>query len=193
MMNHRGWMFPGVHNAYTVALAAFQSCQPSRASTEDGGASTGSTAGTPLRSSLDGGPRALNHGGVFDEEPVVAVYPGPARSLAEFREIVSNGPEQVPVAEFLSWSSTAAFPQVPNRAAFKVWRKMKRHPRFLATDTPPPPEGLGVPTDGGVALHERPPTVPERRWAFRPIREFDSTNDRHRFLNDDGAAAGGIR
>jgi len=38
------------------------------------------------------------------------------------------------VAEFRRWSKSAAFPQVPNRAAFRVWRKIKQHPRFDGSD-----------------------------------------------------------
>ena len=137
MINHRGWVFPGVHNAYTVALTAFQSCRPSRASTEATGVSTESTADTPSRWSPAGTTSETHLGGTFDAAPVVHLYPGPARNRQEFDELMENGPEAVPVPEFLSWSSTAAFPQVPDRASFRVWRKLKRHPRFLSP-TPPP-------------------------------------------------------
>ncbi|MDE0267502.1 MAG: hypothetical protein OXI96_00475 [Acidimicrobiaceae bacterium] len=40
----------------------------------------------------------------------------------------------MPVSEFQQWSKTAAFPQVPSRDAFRVWRKMKMHPRFDGSD-----------------------------------------------------------
>ena len=40
----------------------------------------------------------------------------------------------MPVSEFRSWSESASFPQVPSRAAFRVWRKMKLHPRFDGSD-----------------------------------------------------------
>ena len=40
----------------------------------------------------------------------------------------------MPLSEFRNWSASAAFPQVPSRAAFRVWRKMKLHPRFDGSD-----------------------------------------------------------
>ena len=117
----------------------------------------------------------LNQGGGFDgdpDEPHVAIYPGPARSLTQFHELVDGKPELIPVSEFTRWSNTAAFPQIPTRPAFRVWRKIKAHPRFDGTPMSPPP----------------PPKLV--RWRFRPVQgDFNSTTDRHRFINDDGASA----
>lgn len=111
-------------------------------------------------------------GGGFEpdaDEAHVAIYPGPASSESHYRELLREGPELVPVSEFRRWSHSAAFPQVPSRAAFRVWRKMKRHPRFDGSD-------LG----GGGG----------RSWRFRPVQgDFNATTDRHRFLRDDGHGA----
>ena len=134
-------------------------------------------------------------------------------------------PELVPVSEFQRWSRTAAFPQVPTRPAFRVWRKMKLHPRFDGSDLPetvgepagsttadPPATGgsdrsretstrprigtdssattsLALPSSGGTPRNPRQGKIRERRWRFRPIRELDATNDRKRFMKDDGHAA----
>ncbi len=67
----------------------------------------------------------------FDEAHV-AVYPGPAQSLAHFRELVDGKPELIPTKEFTSWSESVAFPLLPSRAAFTVWRKMNSHPTLGA-------------------------------------------------------------
>ena len=119
----------------------------------------------------------------------------------------------VPVSEFARWSDTYAFPQIPTRAAFRVWRKIKQHPRF---DGPTTPDGGGggggsvqcratstqrqtvtdsstttvmaLPPSLRIPRNPRQGPVHERRWRFRPIREFDATHDRFRFMNDDGAA-----
>ena len=82
----------------------------------------------------------------------------------------------MPVSEFRSWSESAAFPQVPSRAAFQVWRKMKLHPRFDGSDLDESRRAGG----GG------------RRWRFRPVQgDLNATNDRHRFFRDDGRGASG--
>ncbi len=79
------------------------------------------------------------------------------------------------MAEFAGWSTTAAFPQVPSRAAFRVWRKMKAHPRFDGADL--------------ERERERSPRFP-RRWRARPVQgDLNATNDRHRFRRDDGRGA----
>ncbi|MXZ98106.1 MAG: hypothetical protein F4076_02270 [Acidimicrobiaceae bacterium] len=94
--------------------------------------------------------------------------------MAHYREVREAGPEMVPVLEFRRWSRSAAFPQVPNRAAFRVWRKMKQHPRF-----------------DGSNLDERDASAGGgRRWRFRPVQgDLNATTDRHRFFRDDGRGA----
>ncbi len=122
-----------------------------------------------------------SHGGGFEgdpDEPCVAIYPGPANSLADFRSKVDGKPELIPVSEFVSWSSTAAFPQIPSRAAFRVWRKIKQHPRFDGTD-------IEEAEPLSLSLSRR-----VRSWRFRPVQgDFNATTDRHRFINDDGVSA----
>ena len=170
VINHKGWVFGGVHNSYTVALVAVtRSSRSSHVSTPSSGRSTVSRADTKSRWPRYANSTAeLNQGGGFDgdpDEPHVAIYPGPARSISQFHELVDGKPELIPVSEFTRWSNTAAFPQIPTRPAFRVWRKIKGHPRFDGTDIPPP-------------------------WRLRPVQgDFNSTTDRHRFINDDGASA----
>ncbi|MDE0120557.1 MAG: hypothetical protein OXS33_02350 [bacterium] len=139
VINHKGWAFEGIHNSYTVALVAVTRSSPlSPASTPSSGHSAVSTADTQWRSSqlarstLDAPP-----GGGFEDgpnQPYVAIYPGPASSRHHFEELIATGPELVPISEFTRWSNTAAFPQIPTRPAFRVWRKMKQHPRFDGSD-----------------------------------------------------------
>ena len=180
LINQKGWVFEGVHNAYTVALLTIERSSRWRpASTPDSGPSTGLTDATPLPSSQSASPTLgpTPGGGLEtgDAEPLVAVYPGPASSMAHYREVREAGPEIVPVLEFRSWSKSAAFPQVPNRAAFRVWRKMKQHPRFDGSDL----DERDAPAGGG-----------RRRWRFRPVQgDLNATTDRHRFFRDDGHGA----
>ena len=141
VINHKGWVFEGVHNSYTVALIAATRCSASSpASTPNNGPSTESMADTRSRSSRhERSTKAPSLGGGFDgdpDEPFVAIFPGPASSLAHYHELVDGKPELVPVSEFNRWSNTAAFPQIPTLPAFRVWRKMKQHPRFDGSDLP---------------------------------------------------------
>ena len=138
LINHKSWVFDGIHNSYTVALISATRSSPSPpASTPDNGHSTASTADTQSGSSLFANPAlALPRGGFFDGGPSVAIYAGPATSEKHFNETRHVGAEIVPVAEFSRWSNTAAFPQVPTREAFRVWRKIKKHPRFDGADLP---------------------------------------------------------
>ena len=224
LINHKGWVFDEVHNSYTVALVTVTRSSPSPpASTPLNGRSTGWTGATRPRSSRSASTTLeLNPGGGLEAhlaEPHVAVYPGPASSREHYRDLLRAGPELVPVAEFCRWSDSVAFPQVPSRAAFRVWRKMKQHPRFdgsdLASDRAPgggvadggsgrsratstqrtigtassATTGVALPSSGGTPRDPRPGPVRERRWRFRPVRELDATGDRGRFVNDDGVSA----
>jgi hypothetical protein len=58
---------------------------------------------------------------------------------------------EVPGEEFASWSSSAAFPLIPDPVSAQVFRQLKKSPRFDETS-----EG----------------------WEFRPLRELDATNDK---------------
>jgi len=94
--------------------------------------------------------------------------------------MVDGKPELVPVSEFTRWSNTAAFPQIPTRPAFRVWRKIKHHPRFDGADLSDPADSLSL------SLGK------PRNWRFRPVQgDLNATNDRHRFWNDDGRGASG--
>ena len=190
-------MFDGVHNSYTVVLAAVTRGSPSSsASIPDSGPSTMSTAATQLLSSPHSSRTpAKSLGAGFEAqpgEPHVAIYPGPAASLTQFRRLVDDKPELIPVREFARWSESAAFPQLPSREAFRVWRRMKLHPRFDGSDiaATPPPAGLAQPANSGRPQRDqRQATTPARRWRSRPHRELDATNDKRLFIADAGASA----
>jgi hypothetical protein len=51
---------------------------------------------------------------------------------------------------------------------------------------------VALSSSGGVPRDPRPGAFRERRWRFRPVRELDATNDRNKFMNDDGTAATGV-
>ncbi|MFB8146643.1 Eco57I restriction-modification methylase domain-containing protein [Microbacterium sp. NPDC056003] len=68
---------------------------------------------------------------------------------------------EVEAAEFLSWSSTAAFPLIPDPKSAEVFVQMKKSPRFDAV---------------------------RENWEFRPTTELHSTADK-RFYNFDVTAS----
>lgn len=181
LINHGGWVFEDVHRSYTVALLAITRSRPwSPASTPESGSSTMSTRATRSHSSpsVDELGNPVARGGGLEDSPHVAIYPGPAVSLEHFRRLIEEKPEEVPVEEFAGWSTTAAFPQVPTRAAFRVWRTMKHHPRF---------DGADLGKDLSLSLSRFP-----KRWRARPVQgDLNATNDRWRFRRDDGRGASG--
>ena len=80
--------------------------------------------------------------------------------FADEKEFVDNAPRlsDVPGDEFLSWSSTAAFPLIPDPTSAEVFLQMKKSPRFDET---------------------RPD------WDFRPIQgDFNATADKAKFEFD---------
>ncbi len=88
-------------------------------------------------------------------EPVVRVA-GPFFSEDELRAGRLSLSE-VPADEFLAWSSTAAFPLLPDPMSTEVFRLMKQSPRFDEV---------------------RPD------WDFRPYRELDASLDKDKFEFD---------
>ncbi len=89
------------------------------------------------------------------EESVVRVC-GPFASADEFHANARNL-AVVDGEQFLSWSSTAAFPLIPDPTSAQVFLQMKKSPRFDKARTD---------------------------WEFRPFREFDATNDKDKFEFD---------
>jgi hypothetical protein len=77
-------------------------------------------------------------------------FAGPFYSQVEFEQ-GRDSLASVPTDEFLEWTSTAAFPLLPDAVSGDVFRQMKRNPSF---------NSLGD---------------------FRPYRELDATNDRSHF------------
>lgn len=77
-------------------------------------------------------------------------WSGPFASEREFLAGRDNMAE-VPTAELAAWSTSAAFPLIPDRKSAEVFLQMKQSPRF--DDVRPD-------------------------WEFRPNRELDATNDK---------------
>lgn len=73
--------------------------------------------------------------------------------FANEKDFVSGATElaDVPGDEFVSWSSTAAFPLIPDPLSAEVFRQMKKNPRFDAT---------------------------RADWRFRPATELHATGDK---------------
>jgi hypothetical protein len=65
--------------------------------------------------------------------PGVVRFAGPFHSRAEF-ELGRDSPTVVSPAEFLTWTSTAAFPLFPTPQSAEIFARMHRHPRFDSSD-----------------------------------------------------------
>lgn len=90
------------------------------------------------------------------EEHVVR-FCGPFANAIEFQQ-GANNQSQIAAEEFSSWSSTAAFPLIPDPKSAEIFTQMKRSPRFDAV---------------------RPD------WEFRPIQgDFNATSDKDKFEFD---------
>lgn len=86
-----------------------------------------------------------------------ARFCGPFASETEFVRGAGSLSE-VPASEFLSWSSTAAFPLVPEPKSAEVFEQLKRSPRF---------------------------DEPRVDWEFRPVQgDFNATADRDKFSSE---------
>ena len=111
-------------------------------------------------------------------------FGGPFSSRNAFdkgKELKSNS---VPIAEFESWSDDASFPQIPNHpGALSLFTKMREHPRF---DVRPTGRQADRPT-GRQADNTKVGFY--HTWRFRPVQgDFNTTNDKHRFILDSGAS-----
>ncbi|MGY4644457.1 Eco57I restriction-modification methylase domain-containing protein [Cellulomonas sp. URHB0016] len=95
-------------------------------------------------------------------EPIVR-FAGPFASEREFLTGAGTAAE-VPGAEFVTWSASAAFPLIPDAAGAGIFRKMRRFPRLDHDD---------------------------QRLSVRGLREFHATDDKHRF-SFSGATPGSI-
>lgn len=77
-------------------------------------------------------------------------FAGPFGNEKDFME-QATGVAEVPATEFVEWSSTAAFPLIPDPKSAEIFRLMKQQPRFDNV---------------------------RDNWEFRPFRELDATNDK---------------
>ena len=59
---------------------------------------------------------------------------GQYQSENAYRAGMERGPVAVPVNEFLRWSDSASFPNVPSPEALTTFRKLRAHPRFDRQD-----------------------------------------------------------
>ena len=82
-----------------------------------------------------------------------------AEQIAQAGELLA----EVDAAEFATWSTTLAFPLIPDPKSAEVFRQMKKQPRFDHSDS---------------------------SWAFRPFRELDAANDKP-LMQFDTLEAGG--
>jgi hypothetical protein len=81
---------------------------------------------------------------------------GPFRSLTEFQAGVVTPATPVPVAEFRTFASGGAFPQLPSSEATEVYRVLRKSPRFDDQNHP---------------------------WTARPSRELDASMDRDKMCD----------
>ena len=79
---------------------------------------------------------------------------GPYGSHARYSAGRAERARGIPVREFRGWSSDASFPLLPSKQSVDVYRKLAKHPRLGAHPV----------------------------LKFRPVREVDAANDRHRFI-----------
>jgi hypothetical protein len=94
----------------------------------------------------------------------VVRWSGPFASEKEFTVGAANLAE-VSAEEFSTWSSTAAFPLIPDPVSAEIFRQMKKSPRFDAARSD---------------------------WEFRPLRELDATGDKSVLEFDTDADRGRI-
>jgi hypothetical protein len=76
---------------------------------------------------------------------------GPFSDLLSFLQGVAGKSAEFAVAEFVTWTTGAAFPLIPSREAADVFLKLRRHPRFDSDEHP---------------------------WKARPVAELHATNDK---------------
>ena len=199
LRNKGHWVFDDVHQQYQVVLVSIHNRQTN---TED----------QPKAPPLDG--TLLNR----PEADQALALTGPFHGLVHYRTGMTHQPQQVPVDEFITWTSNAAVPMLPSDQALRVFRKMRQHPRF---DGSPTDNGLPsrldrlqgslgqsravsgslgqsravsgeVPAASGTQRHDRSGPVPsgdQSRWQSRLVWEFDAGKDKVLFVRDAGAKA----
>jgi len=103
--------------------------------------------------------------GVHEQNPLIALtvldrkrrggvaFCGPFHSREEW-ELGRDSMVEATADEFESWTTTAAFPLIPDALAGEVFARMREHPRLDAKTT---------------------------SWDFRPVGEFHATTDRSTF------------
>lgn len=94
----------------------------------------------------------------------VVRFAGPFSSEGDFRAGAGQLAD-IPAAEFISWSGTAAFPLIPDPTSVEIFRQMKQSPRFDRAD-------------------------PD--WEFRPLTELHATGDKSVLEFDTDAPRGRV-
>ena len=122
------------------------------------------------------------------EHSEIVRFKGPYSSRSSYERGRKSDIDEVPTTEFLSWSDDASFPQLPvHPGALKLFRKLRSHPRLdgqVGRSVGRSDGRTDGRTDGPqVSLHYR-------RWRVRPLQgDLNATNDKHRFILDDGESA----
>ncbi len=147
----------------------------------------------------------------------IVSFRGPYPNQNAFHLGANLGQRDVHSFEFESWSDDASFPQVPDHpGAMKLFRKLRQHPRFDSDPTRPDPTRpdptrpdptrpdptrpdptrpdpslphLEIPTSARrLQRDDRQASIHPGFWRFHPVREFDATADKHRFVLDSGSS-----
>ena len=117
----------------------------------------------------------LEKWGDKDKDAIMS-FGGHFSSETDFYKGKGLASNSVSVAEFVSWSEDASFPQIPNHpGALTLFMKMREHSRFDVRRST-----AGRSTRVGFY----------HMWRFRPVQgDFNATTDKHRFILDAGASA----
>ncbi len=119
---------------------------------------------------------------------------GPFYNFEAFRNRSSNQGQLVPVADFITWSDDASFPQFPDHPeAIKVFQKMRKHPRF---DLRPAASGQRPAASGQrpAASGQRPAASSRvgfyHNWRFRSVQgDFKAASSKYRLSVTSGSFA----
>ena len=110
------------------------------------------------------------------DETNVSWLSGPSKNLSSFE---SAQELKVPIEEFMNWSDSMTFPNIPSLEALELFRKfqsaaqisaIKAHSKMVPTTSPPPPHHL--PTTSPPPPHQR------------PVAEMHAMQDKHHFVLD---------
>ena len=117
---------------------------------------------------------------------------GPYSGWSVYQTNKKTGSESVPVAEFVSWSDDASFPQLPaHPGALTLFRKLRAYPTLSGNQPSVAVRDDDVASGPSVRPTDRPTDRPsDRPWRVRPLQgDLNATTDKHRFILDGGKSA----